>query len=81
MNCSIRSLLNPELTASWEKGLNLVADGTITGDEYMKKLEDFIQRRTAAVLQTNRSSQIFGAYQEVEDFYKKKTPAAAKSES
>lgn len=81
VNCSIRSLLNPELTASWEKGLNLVAEGTITGDEYMKKLEDFIQRRTAAVLQTNRSSQIFGAYQEVEDFYKKKTPAAAKNES
>ena len=35
---SIRSLLNPELTASWERGLNYVADGEITPDEYMEKL-------------------------------------------
>ena len=39
---SIRSLLNPELTASWEKGLTYVADGEITSDEYMMKLEHFI---------------------------------------
>ena len=38
---SIRPLLNPELTASWEKGLTYVADGDITSDEYMKKLDDF----------------------------------------
>ena len=38
---SIRSLLNPELTASWEKGLTYVAEGSITSDEYMKKLDDF----------------------------------------
>ena len=37
---SIRSLLNPELTASWEKGLTYVADGEITSEEYMKKLKD-----------------------------------------
>ena len=36
---SIRSLLNPELTASWEKGLNYVAEGEITSDEYMTKLD------------------------------------------
>ena len=40
---SIKSLLNPELTASWEKGLTYVAEGTITSDEYMQKLEDFIE--------------------------------------
>ena len=45
---SIRSLLNPELTASWEKGLTLVAEGQITSEEYMQKLEHFIAvRRTA----------------------------------
>ena len=33
---SIRSLLNPELTASWEKGLTYVAEGEITPDEYME---------------------------------------------
>ena len=37
---SIRSLLNPELTASWELGLTKVAEGEITADEYMKKLDD-----------------------------------------
>ncbi len=38
---SIRSLLNPELTASWEKGLTYVAEGDITSEEYMTKLENF----------------------------------------
>ena len=42
---SIKQLLNPELTASWEKGLTYVAEGTISGDEYMGKLEDFVKRR------------------------------------
>lgn len=50
---SIRSLLNPELTASWEKGLNYVAEGTITGDEYMMKLENFVRSRTDGVLALN----------------------------
>ena len=38
VNVSIRSLLNPELTASWEKGLTYVAEGTISQEEYMVKL-------------------------------------------
>ena len=42
VNCSIRQLLNPELTASWEKGLNYVAEGSITEQEYMDKLEGFV---------------------------------------
>lgn len=46
---SIRPLLNPELTASWEKGLTLVSNGEITPDEYMVKLNDFVGRRTNAV--------------------------------
>jgi DNA topoisomerase-3 len=50
VNASIRSLLNPELTASWEKGLSYVAEGSITPQEYMVKLEDFIKRRTQVVL-------------------------------
>lgn len=43
VNASIRALLNPELTASWEKGLNYVAEGSITSREYMDKLEHFIR--------------------------------------
>ncbi|MGN0399151.1 MAG: DNA topoisomerase [Blautia sp.] len=50
VNASIRSLLNPELTASWEKGLTYVAEGQITSDEYMIKLENFIKSRTEGVL-------------------------------
>ncbi|MDO4339623.1 MAG: DNA topoisomerase [Eubacteriales bacterium] len=49
VNCSIRQLLNPELTASWEKGLTYVAEGTITPREYMDKLEHFVRVRTAQV--------------------------------
>ena len=43
---SIRQLLNPDLTASWEKGLTYVAEGSITSDEYMQKLERFVAGRT-----------------------------------
>ena len=55
VNASIRSLLNPELTASWELGLALVADGSITEEEYMKKLDDFIIRRVEGVKNINNS--------------------------
>lgn len=50
VNQSIRSLLNPDLTASWEKGLTYVADGSITPEEYMVKLDHFIRSRTQGVL-------------------------------
>lgn len=53
VNCSIRQLLNPELTASWEKGLTYVAEGSITSQEYMDKLEHFVRVRTAQVEQSN----------------------------
>lgn len=53
VNCSIRQLLNPELTASWEKGLNYVAEGSITEQEYMDKLERFVRLRTRQVEESN----------------------------
>ncbi len=53
VNASIRQLLNPELTASWEKGLAYVAEGSITPDEYMQKLEHFVSIRTANVMKLN----------------------------
>jgi len=68
---SIRSLLNPELTASWEKGLTQVAEGAITEKEYMEKLESFIIRRTQAVLDRNSSSYLRDSYQSAVEFYKK----------
>lgn len=68
---SIKSLLNPELTASWEKGLNYVADGDITPDEYMMKLETFIRSRTQGVLGLNNQYLLRGCYDNVAQFYKK----------
>ena len=53
VNCSIRQLLNPELTASWEKGLTYVAEGSITEQEYMDKLEHFVRVRTRQVEASN----------------------------
>ena len=49
VNCSMQQLLNPDLTASWEKGLSYVAEGSITTEEYMTKLETFVRNRTNAV--------------------------------
>ena len=54
----IRQLLNPDLTASWEKGLTYVAEGTITTDEYMEKLEKFVAGRTYSVLRLNNQYQM-----------------------
>ena len=56
VDSSIRALLSPELTASWEKGLTYVAEGSLTSDEYMVKLRDFITRRTDYVMRLNNSS-------------------------
>ena len=68
---SIRSLLNPELTASWEKGLTYVADGEITSDENMMKLEHFINSRTQGVLRLSNQYQLRGCYDKAAIFYKK----------
>ncbi len=68
---SIRPLLDPALTASWEKGLTMVADGTISSDEYMKKLDDFVSRRTNIVRKLNNQSALYGKFQAAEGNYKK----------
>ena len=67
---SIKSLLNPELTASWEKGLTYVADGDITPDEYMRKLDHFIVSRTNGVKGLNNQYQLRGCYDRAARFYK-----------
>ncbi|MCI8987740.1 MAG: type IA DNA topoisomerase [Lachnospiraceae bacterium] len=68
---SIKPLLDPRLTASWEKGLTLVADGQISEQEYMGKLDDFVSRRTNVVKQMNNQSMLYHRFQYVEQFYKK----------
>lgn len=71
VNASIRSLLNPELTASWEKGLNYVAEGEITPEEYMTKLDHFIRSRTDGVLKTNYQYALRQYFDAAAQFYKK----------
>ncbi|MCD8371295.1 MAG: DNA topoisomerase [Clostridiales bacterium] len=79
---SIRQLLNPELTASWEKGLTYVAEGTITQDEYMQKLERFVAGRTFGVLKLNNQNELRGIFDAVGQYYQgqKKTSAGTRSE-
>ena len=71
VNSSIRSLLNPELTASWEKGLTYVAEGSVTPREYMDKLEHFIRVRTDGVKNLNNQYALRRLYEEDAKYYKK----------
>lgn len=68
---SIKSLLNPELTASWEKGLTYVAEGSITPDEYMMKLDRFITNRAVGVKGLNNQYQLRACYDKAAGYYKK----------
>ena len=77
VNCSIRQLLNPELTASWEKGLTYVAQGSITSQEYMDKLEHFVRVRTDQVEKSNYQYVLRQFFDAAAENYKKK-PAAAR---
>ncbi|MCD8364550.1 MAG: DNA topoisomerase, partial [Clostridiales bacterium] len=78
VGASIRSLLNPELTASWEKGLNYVAEGTVTPEEYMEKLDRFIETRTGSVMRLNNQYQLRAAFEEDAKYYKKPASAGRK---
>lgn len=71
VNGSIPSLLDPKLTASWEKGLNLVAEGEITTEEYMEKLENFIKRRTAFVMKNGSTAGLQQIFRRDARFYEK----------
>ncbi len=71
VSSSIKPLLDPRLTASWEKGLNLVADGSISAEEYMHKLDDFVTRRTNIVKQMNNQATLNARFRYASQFYKK----------
>ena len=67
---SIKALLDPSLTASWEKGLTLVAEGNITSKEYMDKLNGFVGRRTEYVKQLHNQRALFARFQAAAANYK-----------
>lgn len=77
VNCSIRQLLNPELTASWEKGLTYVAEGSITSQEYMDKLEHFVRVRTEQVERSSYQYALRQFFDAAAQNYKNK-PTASK---
>ncbi|MGI6118554.1 MAG: DNA topoisomerase [Bilifractor sp.] len=72
VNASIRPLLNPELTASWEKGLTYVAEGSISEEEYMKKLEAFVRRHTENVRLLQNQGELRRAFEETAGYYRKR---------
>ncbi len=79
--CSIRSLLNPELTASWEKGLTYVAEGSVTEEEYMQKLEKFVADRTNGVRSLNNQNMLRQAFDASAQYYKKGKRTSGKAKN
>ena len=71
VNASISPLLRADLTASWEKGLTGVAEGTISNEEYMEKLDGFVGRCTARVLQSNNQNSLKPHFDIAAQYYKK----------
>lgn len=71
VDSSLKPLLNPALTASWEKGLTQVASGQITAEEYMVKLSDFVARRTNIVKQMNNQGSLYARFQDAHQYYTK----------
>ena len=68
---SIKRLLDPRLTASWEKGLTGVAEGNISTDEYLLKLEAFISKNTMMVKSLNNEYSLRQYFNRTTEYYKK----------
>lgn len=71
VDSSMKALLDPALTASWEKGLSGVADGSITEKEYLDKLNGFVTRRTEYVKQISNQSWLYQKFDAAAGFYRK----------
>jgi DNA topoisomerase-3 len=70
VSASLRPLLDPKLTASWEKGLTMVAAGDITANDYRLKLNDFVARRTNIVKTLHNESSLYTSFQAAAANYK-----------
>ncbi len=71
VDLSLKPLLDPRLTASWEKGLTQVAEGSTTEEEYRKKLDDYVRRRTDAVKLSDHRAALQALYRQTAAFYPK----------
>lgn len=68
---SINGLLRADLTASWEKGLCGVADGSISEQEYTDKMTSFVIRYTDMVKKINNQNRITTVFDRAKKYYKK----------
>ena len=55
---NIPNLLNPQMTASWEKGLEGIVNGTVEFEDYRQKLEQYINKETVSMIGTDMTHQI-----------------------
>lgn len=46
---TVPALLNPKMSASWEKGLDGITNGTVIMEDYREKLEHFIRTETISM--------------------------------
>ncbi len=70
VHLSIPSLLHPKLTASWEKGLTMVANGEVGEKEYMDKLSKYVSDYTNDVKTKDYNSKLNSRYRYIAQFYK-----------
>ncbi len=70
VDVSIKALLDPKLTASWEKGLTMVAEGELPSADYMTKLNDYVARRTNHVRDLNNQSAVRQMFTASGQYYK-----------
>ncbi|MEG2348461.1 MAG: DNA topoisomerase [Clostridia bacterium] len=59
VNSSMSDMLNPDLSASWEKGLNMVAENEISSEQFMNKLEEYIKTKVVKFKKA-RNEYLFG---------------------
>ena len=63
VNMTVPALLNPKMTASWEKGLDGITRGTVIMEDYREKLEDFIRKETLNMVERNLTSRLVAQIQ------------------
>ena len=80
-SCALKPLLDPRLTASWELGLTQVADGKVSSDEYTRKLNSFITRRTNYIKETDFHQFLIPQYQKDAALYPEKKSSVRKTRS
>ena len=68
---SINGLLRADLTASWEKGLEGVAEGQISKQEYTDKMTTFVTKYTNLVKQIQNQNGITSVFDKTKVFYAK----------